>query len=187
MTRDLAAGPLPVSWSGTSGEPGVLQHRTSVLRGSAPMGWRPGPQRRLAPTWEPSVLRLPGRDPVHARDARRRARVLMAAWGLGEHAGVGELVVSELVTNAVCHGEAPIWMRLSADGSGLRVEVHDGGAGRPVRKHPGVEDDGGRGLEVVDGLIELHGGERGVISDPAGPGKTVYVVLSLAATAAGAR
>jgi len=40
---------------------------------------------------------------------------------------------------------------------------------------------------LVDGLIGLHGGERGVISDPAGPGKTVYVVLSLAATPAGAR
>ena len=186
MTRDLAAGPLPVSWSGTSGGPGSLQHRTSVPR-NAPMGRRPGPERRLAPTWEPSVLRLPGRDPVHARDARRRARVLLASWGLGEHASVGELVVSELVTNAVCHGEAPIWMRLSADGSGLRVEVHDGGAGRPVRKHPGIGDDCGRGLEVVDGLIELHGGERGVISNPAGPGKTVYVVLSLTATAAGAQ
>jgi anti-sigma regulatory factor (Ser/Thr protein kinase) len=142
---------------------------------------------QLTATFEPAVTRLPGRNPVHARDARRCARVLMAAWGLGEHASVGELVVSELVTNAVCHGEAPIWMRLSADGSGLRVEVHDGGAGRPVRKHPGIDDDCGRGLEVVDGLIELHGGERGVISDPAGPGKTVYVVLSLAATAAGAR
>jgi signal transduction histidine kinase len=142
---------------------------------------------QLTATFEPAVTRLPGRNPVHARDARRRARVLMAAWGLGEHASVGELVVSELVTNAVCHGEAPIWMRLSADGSGLRVEVHDGGAGRPVRKHPGIEDDCGRGLEVLDGLIELHGGERGLISDPNGPGKTVYVVLSLAATAAGAR
>lgn len=46
---------------------------------------------------------------------------------------------------------------------------------------------GGRGLESPDGVIELHGGERGVISDPAGPGKTVYVVLSLEATPAGAR
>jgi hypothetical protein len=142
---------------------------------------------QLTVACESAVIGLPGRDRVHARDARRRARVLMAAWGLGEHAGVGELVVSELVTNAVCHGEAPIWMRLSAGGDGLRVEVHDGGAGRPVRKHPGIEDDGGRGLEVLDGLIELHGGERGVIGDPVGPGKTVYVVLSLAATGLGAR
>ena len=63
---------------------------------------------------EPAITRLPGRDPVHARDARRRARVLLAAWGLGEQAGLGELVVSELVANAICHGEAPIWMRLSA-------------------------------------------------------------------------
>jgi hypothetical protein len=188
MTRDLAASPLPASWSGTSGEPGSLQHRISVPRGSAAaVGW-PGPERRvqLAATCEPAVIRLPGRDPVHARDARRRARVVLAAWGLGEHASVGELVVSELVTNAVCHGEAPIWMRLSVSSGGLRVEVHDGGGGRPVRKHPGIEDDCGRGLEVLDELIELHGGERGVISDPGGPGKTVYIVLSLA-TAAGAR
>jgi hypothetical protein len=43
------------------------------------------------------------------------------------------------------------------------------------------------GLDLVDGLIQLHGGERGVIGDPAGPGKTVYVVLWLEATLAGAR
>jgi hypothetical protein len=138
-------------------------------------------------TCESTVIGLPGRNPVHARDARRRARALMAAWGLGEHASVGELIVSELVTNAVCHGEAPIWMRLSADSNTLRVEVHDGGAGRPVRKHPGIGDDCGRGLEVLDGLIELHGGERGLISDLAGSGKIVFVVLSLAATGLGAR
>jgi signal transduction histidine kinase len=65
--------------------------------------------------------------------------------------------------------------------------VHDGGAGRPVRKQAGGGDEGGRGLEVLDGLIEVHGGERGVISDPAGPGKTVYVVLSLETSLAGAR
>src|SRR5690242_14159939 len=126
---------------------------------------------------EPAVIRLPGQDPVHARDARRRARVLLAAWGLGEQASLGELVVSELVANAVCHGDTPIWMRLSAADGELRVEVHDGGAGRPVRRHADGGDECSRGLELLDGLIELHGGERGVISDLVGPGKTVYVVL----------
>lgn len=136
---------------------------------------------------EPAVIRLPGRARVHARDARRRARVLLAAWGLGEQASLGELVVSELVTNAVCHGQTPIWMRLSLGSGDLRVEVHDGGAGRPVRRHVVGSDECGRGLELLDGLIELYGGERGVISDPSGPGKTVYVVLSLEITSAGAR
>jgi hypothetical protein len=189
MTGDFAATALPVSRSGPSGEPGVLQHRTPVPRGTALAAFRPGQRgcAQLAATCGPAVTYLPGRDPVHARDARRRARVLLAAWGLGEHAGVGELVVSELVANAVCHGEVPIWVGLSAGGAGLQVEVHDGGPGRPVRQHPSDSDEGGRGLETLDGLIELYGGERGVISDPDGPGKTVYVVLSLAATPADAR
>jgi anti-sigma regulatory factor (Ser/Thr protein kinase) len=142
---------------------------------------------QLTATCEPVVTRLPGRDPAHARDARRRARVLLTAWGLGEQASLGELVASELVSNAVCHGREPVWMALSADGGLLRVEVHDGGAGRPVRRYPGSGDECGRGLALLDALIEVHGGERGVISDPDGPGKTVYVVLSLQTTPAGPR
>jgi anti-sigma regulatory factor (Ser/Thr protein kinase) len=138
----------------------------------------------LTATRESALICLPGRDPAHARDARRDVRMLLTVWGLGEQASLGELVVSELVTNAVCHGEAPIWLRLSADSGSLRAEVHDDGAGRPVRKHPGSGDECGRGLELLDGLIDVHGGERGVVSDPDGPGKTVYVVLSLAATPA---
>lgn len=117
---------------------------------------------------------------MHAHDARRRAGVLLTSWGLGEQASLGELVAAELVANAVCHGELPVWMTLSAEGGVLRVEIHDGGAGRPVRMHPGRGDECGRGLELLDELIELHGGKRGVISDRAGPGKTVYVELSLA-------
>ena len=158
-------------------------------RGSVRSSCRPDRERHkpLAAAREPTFIRLPGRGPVHARDARRRARVMLAAWGLGEQASLGELVVSELVSNAIRHGDTPIWMRLSAAGSELRVEVHDGGAGRPVRRYPGKSDESGHGLELLDGLIEVHGGERGVTSDPAGPGKTVYVVLSLATTLAGAR
>lgn len=134
---------------------------------------------------EPVITRIPGQDPVHVRDARRRARLLLTAWGLAEQAGLGELVASELVTNAICHGEAPIWMTLSADDGILRVEVHDGGAGRPVRRYPGSGDECGRGLALLDALIELHGGERGVINDPGGPGKTVYIALWLQTTLAG--
>jgi anti-sigma regulatory factor (Ser/Thr protein kinase) len=139
----------------------------------------------LTATREPVVTRLPGKDPVHARDARRRARVLLTAWGLGQQASLGELVVSELLANAICHGEAPVWLGLSAGDGVLRVEVHDGGAGRPVRRHPGEGDECGRGLELLDALIEVHGGERGVTSDPDGPGKTVYVVLCVEDTRVG--
>jgi signal transduction histidine kinase len=121
-----------------------------------------------------------GRQPVQVSHAREQARKALYRWGLGEHADLAELIVSELVTNALCHGEGPIWMQLSFARGDLRVEVHDDGAGRPVRRHAGGGDECGRGLELLDGLIELHGGDRGVISDPAGPGKTVYVVLSLA-------
>lgn len=153
-----------------------------ALHGSTRVPWLLGREWRvllpLTAAREPVASRLPGRDPAHAHDARRRARVLFAAWGLGEQASLGELVVGELVANAVCHGETPIWMELSVDASHLRVEVHDGGAGRPVRRKPG-EGECGRGLELIDGLIELQGGERGVISDSTGAGKTVYVVLSL--------
>jgi len=142
---------------------------------------------QLTAAREPAVTYLPGREPAHARHSRHQARALLEAWDLREHADLGELVVSELVTNAVCHGEGPIWMQLSFARGDLRVEVHDDGAGRPVRKHVGGDDECGRGLELLDGLIELYGGERGVISDQASPGKTVYVVLSLGAAPAGAR
>jgi anti-sigma regulatory factor (Ser/Thr protein kinase) len=92
---------------------------------------------RLATAGGSVVIRLPGRSAVHARDARRRARVLLAAWGLGEEASLGELVVSELVSNAVCHGETPVWMHLSAGGGELRVEVHDAAQAARCARTPG--------------------------------------------------
>lgn len=98
MTRDLIDIALAAAWSGASGEPGVLQHRTpSAPLASGETGCRPGQQRRmqLTGTCEPAITWLPGRDPVHARAARRRAGVLLAGWGLGEQVSVGELVVSD--------------------------------------------------------------------------------------------
>jgi len=133
----------------------------------------------LTATGEVSVACRLGREPAHAGQAREQARQALCGWGLDQHTDLAELIVSELVTNALCHGAGLIEMRLSyADGE-LRVEIHDSGVGRPVRQHVAADDECGRGLELVDGLIDLHGGERGVIDDDAGPGKTVYVELSI--------
>jgi anti-sigma regulatory factor (Ser/Thr protein kinase) len=135
----------------------------------------------LTTTGEVSVACRLGREPAHASRAREQARQALSEWGLGQHTDLAELVVSELVTNALRHGAGLIEMRLSYADGDLRVEIHDSGVGRPVRQHVAADDERGRGLELVDGLIELHGGERGVIDDDAGPGKTVYVKLSLPA------
>jgi Histidine kinase-like ATPase domain len=144
------------------------------------------PPMLLTVTREPLTALLAGPDLRRARDARRQARAWLEDRGLGEYADVGELIVGELVANALCHGEGPVRLRLSLTSGHLRVEVHDGGAGRPVRKHVASDDESGRGLEVIDGLVELHGGERGVINDVAGPGKTVYVTVTLATVLADA-
>jgi anti-sigma regulatory factor (Ser/Thr protein kinase) len=118
-------------------------------------------------------------DPAQVSRAREQAREVLPRWGLGEHTDMAELIVSELVTNAVVHGAGQIEVRLSCGACGLRTEVHDHGAGRPVRQRPGSDDECGRGMELIDGLIELYGGARGVIDDDADAGKTVYVAVSL--------
>jgi signal transduction histidine kinase len=118
-------------------------------------------------------------EPAQVRHARAHAGKAMFEWDLGEHADLAELIVSELVTNAIRHGDGLVQVRMSYGGSDLRIEVHDDGPGRPVRREATAEDDSGRGLALLDGLIGLHGGERGTASDPAGNGKSVYVVIGL--------
>jgi hypothetical protein len=54
-----------------------------------------------------------GREPVHVGRAREQTRKALCEWGLGEHTDLAELIVSELVTNALCHGDGPVEMRLA--------------------------------------------------------------------------
>ena len=126
-----------------------------------------------------------GRDPAQVGHARRLVRESLARWGLYDHIDYTVLIVSELVTNALRHGAGIITVQLSRAGRDLRIEVHDHGPGRPVRRHAGTGDEGGRGLEVIDGLISMHDGHRDCTDDDTGPGKTVYVVMSITADMAG--
>jgi anti-sigma regulatory factor (Ser/Thr protein kinase) len=126
---------------------------------------------------ELAVIIALDRDPAQAAGARRKVRQLVAGWNLGQHADLAELVVSELGANALRHGAGPIEIRLSCGPGGLRVEVHDDGPGRPVRRHAGDYDECGRGLELLDGLIAPLGGAWGTVADRRAPGKTVYAVL----------
>jgi signal transduction histidine kinase len=126
-----------------------------------------------------TTWRLPG-DLAALGHARELVRKTFAAWGLAEQAELAELVVTELATNALRYGTGPIDISLCYSGN-------DHGTGRPVRRQTTADDEQGRGLELLDGLIDLNGGARGVVDDTDGPGKTVYVVLSLDSSQASIR
>jgi anti-sigma regulatory factor (Ser/Thr protein kinase) len=98
---------------------------------------------------------LPG-DPQLVAQARKYASGQLAAWGLDEAAFVTELVVSELVTNAIRYGDAPIRLRLIRDAR-LICEVYDGSDTAPHLRRARVFDEGGRGLLLVAQLTESWG------------------------------
>ena len=102
--------------------------------------------------------------------ARSRVAALLGDDPVGDAAA---LVVTELVTNAVLHGRAPVRVRAArTDDGAVRVEVEDAGADLPVRPRRSTEAMTGRGLALVAALARAWGVE----SSPRG-GKTVWADL----------
>ncbi|MFE0389548.1 SpoIIE family protein phosphatase [Streptomyces bungoensis] len=104
-------------------------------------------------TWE-----LP-RDPAGVARARKMAVEQLDAWGLTEAAFATELIVSELVTNAVRYGDDPIVLRLIRDSS-LICEVSDGSSTAPHLRRARGYDEGGRGLLLVAQIAERWGSRQ---------------------------
>jgi PAS domain S-box-containing protein len=85
-----------------------------------------------------------------------------------------ELVVSELASNALLHGAAPVVLRVApaGEGGGARVEVHDGSRTLPVRPRRGSDGLTGRGLALIDAVASAWG------VDATPEGKAVWVELT---------
>jgi anti-sigma regulatory factor (Ser/Thr protein kinase) len=95
--------------------------------------------------------------------ARSVVRDLLVSRSWGRRAvGDAELVVSELVANAIRHGEGEVRLRLIVQGSTLAGEVVDEGTGieQEVRA-VGVDEFGGRGLQIVATLATQWGIHEG--------------------------
>ncbi|GGS98136.1 SpoIIE family protein phosphatase [Streptomyces chromofuscus] len=95
-------------------------------------------------------------DPAVVADARKTACRQLSEWDLDELTFTTELVVSELVTNAIRHATDPIRLRLIRADT-LVCEVFDGGATTPHLRHPRTTDEGGRGLLLVSQLTQRWG------------------------------
>ncbi|MEU2282684.1 SpoIIE family protein phosphatase [Streptomyces sp. NPDC013178] len=95
-------------------------------------------------------------DPAAVADVRARATRQVEAWGLGELAMTSELIVSELVTNAVRYAAPPIRLRLIRDAR-LTCEVADSSSTAPRLRHARSTDEGGRGLFLVAQLAHRWG------------------------------
>ena len=93
-----------------------------------------------------------------------------------------ELMVSELATNGVRHGQTSFELTVDRTQDELRIEVSDNGGGVPSMRSPTPDEPSGRGLRIVD----LLAGDWGVNQRP-GEGKTVWFTLQTPPAAAGTR
>lgn len=158
MTADRAALPVAPGFGGTS-----------------QLGFRPSPpaDRREPDPWGPArpqasgltaadaqaATCLLGPRPESVRTSRDFTRTTLADWRLSVLTDMAELVVSELVTNALRHGvpSAPaavgdqcIRLRLLAQAPFVICIVTDPGTDIPVLRDSGPTEESGRGLNVVE-------------------------------------
>jgi anti-sigma regulatory factor (Ser/Thr protein kinase) len=117
--------------------------------------------------------------------ARLHARQVLWEWGLADLAETAELVVSEIVTNAVRASNGPdgrpradapvirVWLSTD-DRQHVLIQVWDASQRAPEQQHAGADSEHGRGLLLVDALSARWGAYRS-----AGNGKVVWAMVKL--------
>ncbi|MFE7445198.1 SpoIIE family protein phosphatase [Streptomyces chartreusis] len=120
-------------------------------------------------------LEIPHRDLQGVSRTRRFLRDCLHEWGLGGMADEAELLASEVVTNALVHGDSDVDVRLRRYPDRLRLEVRDSTPTPAVPVTIPREEDraeGGRGLLIVEALSRAWG------NSPSGRGKTVWFEMT---------
>ncbi|GAA4789236.1 SpoIIE family protein phosphatase [Streptomyces ziwulingensis] len=112
-------------------------------------------------------------DPALVAPVRKQVLEQLAAWTLWEASFTVELVVSELVTNAIRYGAPPIRLRLIHDATTLICEVSDTNHTAPHLRRAKTWDEGGRGLLLVAQLTQRWGSRHTT------EGKTIWAELAL--------
>ncbi|MGC9541350.1 SpoIIE family protein phosphatase [Streptomyces sp. UG1] len=110
---------------------------------------------RLLPADRTAAWDVPD-DPAAVARVRAAATRTLDEWGLTEEAFTTELILSELVTNALRHATGPIRVRLVRDRA-LICEVSDGSSTAPHLRSAAATDEGGRGLFLVAQFAERWG------------------------------
>ena len=122
-------------------------------------------EERVA-TWD-----LPA-DPAVVASARQQVATQLADWGLDDAAFTTELVVTELITNAIRYAHSPIQLRLIRDRT-LICEVSDGSSTAPHLRQARGLDEGGRGLLLISQLTQRWGSRQTPL------GKTIWAEQAL--------
>jgi anti-sigma regulatory factor (Ser/Thr protein kinase) len=100
---------------------------------------------------------------------------LLSGWGLEEDViNDASLLTTELVSNAVRHGDGAVRLRVEVESGVVEVRVHDDGVQPPSVNHADPSSLGGRGLWIVEAVADQWG------SDNDDPGKSVWFRLSSA-------
>lgn len=113
------------------------------------------------------------RRPEAARAARLKVRELCLTRAPAELIDDVQLVVSELVTNAVTHGLGAITVLVGVTGDRVAIAVRDEGPGEPRQRDIEAASPGGRGIALVARLAA----DWGVRREPGG-GKAVWCLLT---------
>ncbi|GGN63711.1 hypothetical protein GCM10011579_032360 [Streptomyces albiflavescens] len=112
-------------------------------------------------------------DPAIVAQARQHTTTQLTTWGLTDTTFTTELVVSELVTNAIRYGRPPIRLRLIHHNNTLTTEVYDSSNTTPHMRRARTYDEGGRGLLLIGQLTQRWG------TRPSPTGKTVWTEQTL--------